>query len=217
MNALKSERFWLVGGALAAVVVAAGAWFAAIGPELSNASSLDAQTADAQTQNLTLQAKIRKLQQDSADMPALTTALQQARTALPVDIGIADYTRQLSDYANKNHVVVTGINASSPISATAKPGLPAAPVGSAAGQLFALPLTVIVKGSVADDLGYLKAVQADQRAALVTATQLANDASKTGGLTQLTIQLQVYVAPQTPDVMAALQKQLAASSATGTK
>lgn len=213
MNALKSERFWLVGGALAAVVVAAVAWFAAIGPELANASSLDAQTADAQAQNVTLQVKLHKLQLDNSNMPALTESLQQARSALPVDTGIAAYTRQLSDYAGKNHVVVTGINASSPVSASAKPGQPATPAaGTVAGQLFALPLTVIVKGAIADDLQYLKAVQADPRAALVSSAQLASDASNAGGVTQLTIQLQVYVAPQTPDVMSALQGQLAAGS-----
>lgn len=211
MNALKSERFWLVGGALAAVIVAAAGWFGAVGPQLSNASSLDSQTLDAQTQNMTLQAKIRKLQH--ADMTALTASLQQTRSALPIETDIAGYTHQLSGYAVQNHVTVTGINAAAPVSATAKPGQPAVPVaGSAAGGLFALPLTVIVKGSIANDLAYLKAVQADPRAALVTSAQLANDASKTGDLTQLTIQMQVYVAPQTPELTAALEKQLATSS-----
>jgi Tfp pilus assembly protein PilO len=213
MNALKSDRFWLVGGILAAIVVAALAWFVAVGPELSKASSLDSQTIDAQTQNLTLQSNIRKLQRENADMTALTAALQQARTALPVDTNIAAYTRLLSDYAAKNHVQVTGISAATPVSGTAKPGQPAArAASSAAGQLYALPLTVIVKGAIADDLKYLRAVQTDPRAALVTSTQLANDASKTSNLTQLTIQLQVYVAPQTPEVAAELQKQLATTS-----
>jgi len=214
MNALKSERFWLVGGALAAVVVAAVAWFGAVSPELSNASSLNSQTADAQTQNLTLQAKIRKLQRDNADMATLSTSLQQARTALPFEISIADYTHRLSDYASQNHVMVAAVNASPPVSAVTAPGKPAAaPVaGSTAGKLFALPLTIIVKGNVINDLGYLKAVQTDPRAALVTSVQLAADASKTGNLTQLTIQVQVFVAPQTPEVTAALQQQLATGS-----
>jgi Tfp pilus assembly protein PilO len=210
MKALKSERFWLVGGTLAAVLVAAVAWFGAVGPELSNASSLESQTVDAQTQNISLQAKIHKLQQDNADMPKLINSLLQARTALPIDTEIAAYTQRLSDYAGKNHVVVSGINASDPVSATAKPGQPAAPAaGAVAGQLYALPLTVIVKGAIANDLQYLKTVQSDTRAALVTSTQLANDPSKNGSLTQLTIQLQVFVAPQTPEVTKALLRQLA--------
>lgn len=213
MKALKSERFWLVGGTLAAVLVAAVGWFGAVGPELSNASSLDSQTVDAQTQNVSLHAKIRKLQQDNANMPQLIVSLLQARTALPIGTDIATYTQQLSDYAVKNHVVVTGINASTPVSATAKPGQPTAPTaGSVAGQLYALPLTVIVKGGVSEDLLYLKAVQSDSRAALVTSTQLANDASNTSSPTQLTIQLQVFVAPQTPEVTAALLRQLAKTS-----
>jgi Tfp pilus assembly protein PilO len=213
MNALKSDRFWLFGGILAAIVVAALAWFLAVGPELSNASSLQSQTTDAQDQNASLQVNIHKLQKQNADMTALTAALQQARTALPVDTEIAAYTQGLTATAAANHVQVTGLSASDPKSATAKPGQPATPTaGSAAGQLYALPLTVIIKGSIPDDLKFLRAVQTGPRAALVTGTQLANDTSKTSNLTQLTIQLQVYVAPQTPDMMAGLQKQLATTT-----
>jgi len=215
MNALKSERFWLVGGALAAVVVAAVAWFGAVSPELSNASSLNSQTADAQSQNLALQAKIRKLQRDNANMSTLASSLQQARTALPFEIGVADYTHRLSDYAGQAHVTIAAVNASPPVTANPAPGRPAsAPIaGSTAGKLFALPMTVIVKGNVLNDLVYLKAVQSDPRASLVTSVQLTGDTSKTGAVvTQLTIQLQVFVAPQTPEVAAALQQQLAAGS-----
>ena len=218
MKAMKSERFWLVGGALAALLVVAVAWFGAVGPRLASASSLESQTTDAQTQNISLQAKIRKLQRDNANMPVLTAALQQARTALPIQTDIAGYTKRLSDYALATHVAITGINASAPVSATTKPGQPAAPASglaagqSAAGQLFALPLTVIVKGDALNDLRYLLSVQADTRAALVTSIQITDDASKTQGVAQMTIQLQVYVAPQSPEVMAALQKQLAATA-----
>jgi hypothetical protein len=212
MNALKSDRFWLLGGVLAAIVVAALAWFFAVGPQLSNASSLQSQTTDAQTQNAALQANIRKLQRQNSDMTALTAALQQARTALPVDTEIAAYTKQLSDYAASNHVQIVGINAGAPVSGMTKPGQPAVPAGgSAAGQLFGLPMTVIVKGNINDDLKYLRAIQTGPRAALVTSTQIASDAAK-GGVPQLTIGLAVFVAPQTPDVVAELQKQLATTT-----
>jgi hypothetical protein len=72
-------------------------------------------------------------------------------------------------------------------------------------------MTVIVKGNINDDLKYLRAVQTGPRAALVTSTQIASDAAK-GGVPQLTIGLAVFVAPQTPDVVAELQKQLATTT-----
>lgn len=211
MNALKNDRFWVACGVLGALVVAALAWFIAVGPELSNASSLDAQTADAQIENATLQVKLHKLQADNANMGALTTALEQARTALPVDTDIASYTMQLTTWAAQSHVTVTGISGSAPVSAITKPGQVAAPItSSVAGQLYALPLTVIVKGSIAADENFLKRVQATgQRAALVNGAQLTNDPGKTGTAAQLTMQLQVFVAPQSPAALAALQKQLA--------
>lgn len=212
MNALKSDRFWLLGGVLAAVVVAALAWFFAVGPELSNASSLQSQTSDAQNQNAALQVNIRKLQRQNSDMTTLTSSLAQARAALPVQTDIAAYTKQLSDYAASNHVQIIGINASAPVSGMAKPGQPAVPVGgTAAGQLFGLPMTVVVKGNINDDLNYLHAVENGPRAALVLTSQVASDASK-NGIPQLTIGLSVFVAPQTPDMVAELQKQLATTS-----
>ena len=80
------------------------AWFLVVNPELSNASSLDEQTVASQTQNLSLQSKLHRLQADNANMDALVASLQEARTELPVDSSLADYTRQLTGYAAKNGV-----------------------------------------------------------------------------------------------------------------
>jgi len=215
MNLLKSDRFWQAGGVLAALLLAALAWFVAIGPELSHASSLDSQTADAQSQNLVLQAKLHRLQRDDANLGTLTDSLRQARAALPVDTAIAAYTKQLTGYAAGSHVAVTGVSASAPVSATSKPGQAAtASLGVPDGKLFALPLTVIVKGTAADDLRFVHSVQSDPRAALVTSVQLANDASGKSNTTQLTVQLQLWVQPESPEQLAALQKQLAGAGAT---
>lgn len=213
MNAAKNDRVWMAGGGVGAVVIAALAWFAVVSPELSNAASLDEQTVAAQTQNVTLQTKLNRLRADNANLDVLLGSLKQARTALPVETGLADFTRQLSGYASQSAVTVSGITAGEPtsVSSAGAGAVPAAGAAvSPAGQTFALPLTVVVKGTAANDLRFLQAVQGpNRRAVLVSATQLTGDATKQGTAMQLTIQLQLFVSPQAPGSAEALAKQVA--------
>jgi hypothetical protein len=234
MSGLKGDRVWMVGGAVAGVVLSALAWFMVINPELSNAASLDEQTADSQTQNISLQSKLHRLQADNANIEALVAALREARTELPVNSSLADYTRQLTEYAGKNRVNISGITAGEPAaltSAVPAAAAPAAGTGSAtdnppatgapaarasgatavspAGQLYGLPLTVVVKGSAANDLGFLADIQGPaRRAALISASQLTGDTTKRDGTMQLTVQLQVFVAPQAPSAVDAVLDRL---------
>jgi len=235
MSGAKGDRLWMAGGAVAGVVIAALAWFMVVNPELSNAASLDEQTAASQTQNITLQAKIHRLQADNANMDALVGSLRAARIALPVDSSVADFTRQLNGYAVENGVSISGITAGEPVSVTqAAPSAATAPatvagatgstgsattprppvsVPSPAGQTYALPLTLVVKGAAVNDLRFLAAVQGpDRRAALVSGTQLTGDTTKQAGVMQLTIQLQLFVAPQAPSAVDDLLQRLSTTA-----
>jgi hypothetical protein len=226
MSGMKGDRVWLVGGAAAGVVIAALGWFMVISPELSNASSLDEQTVASQTQNMSLQSKIHRLQADNSNMDALLASLRQARAELPPDTGLADFTRQLSGYASQYGVVLSGITAADPTPLTptvasaagsttpAPAARPAAgSTASQVGQTYTLPLTVIVKGAAANDLRFLAAMQGPgKRAALVTGTQLTGDTTKSGGAMQLTIQLQLFTTPQAPGSVDALLHRLSDAS-----
>ncbi|HEX8082521.1 MAG TPA: hypothetical protein VF557_20095 [Jatrophihabitans sp.] len=229
MSGAKGDRLWMAGGGVAGVVIAALAWFMVVSPELSNASSLDEQTIAAQTQNISLQSKIHRLQADNANMDALVNSLRQARTALPVNSSLAEFTRQLTGYASQHGVSISGITAGEPMALTsavpaagAAAAAPAAPVAgsaavpltgvstaSAAGRTYALPLTVVVKGSAANDLNFLAALQGPgKRAALVTGTQLTGDTVKRGAVMQLTVQLQLFVTPQSSSPVDELLRRL---------
>ena len=228
MSGMKGDRLWLAGGTAAGVVISALAWFMVVSPELSNAASLDEQTVASQTQNVSLQSKLHRLKADNANMDALVASLQQARTALPVETGLAEYTRQLSGYATEYGVAVTGITAGEPaaLTSTTPAAAPAAGASGAtaakppaagaaaspAGQMYALPLTVVVKGTALNDLRFLAALQGPgKRAALVSGTQLTGE-TKRGGTMQLTIQLQLFVSPQPPGAVDALLKRLTDAS-----
>jgi hypothetical protein len=226
MSGPKSDRLWLAGGGVAGVVISGLAWFMVVSPELSNASSLDEQTAASQTQNISLQSKIHRLQADNSNMDALVASLKQARTALPVDSSLAGFTRELSGYASQTGVSISGITAGEPTSVTptapaaaaagtgTTPGTPSAAgtAASPAGHTYALPLTIVVKGAAANDLRFLVAVQGPgKRAALVSGTQLTGDTTKRGAAMQLTIQLQLFVAPQAPSAVDALLQRLSSA------
>jgi Tfp pilus assembly protein PilO len=87
MEIFQDKRVWLGGGALVAVLLAVVSWFVVISPELSSASSLRAQTSDAELQNAVTQSKVTKLRLQSEQVGQLRSALAAALEALPSPAG----------------------------------------------------------------------------------------------------------------------------------
>jgi len=105
-----------------------------------------------------------------------------------------------------------------------------ATAGGPAGKLFAIPVTVITTGSLAQQRAFLTAVRAGPRASVVTATRLGPGSTAAGAAgagvaaagasagsagsiertSEMTTQLTVFVAPQTPAATAELTRQLTA-------
>ncbi|HTZ43033.1 MAG TPA: hypothetical protein VMB79_04165 [Jatrophihabitans sp.] len=198
MNALQSERTWIAGGVTALAVLAAGAWFGVIGPELSHTSSLRSQTTDAQAQNSFLQAKVTRLRRQSENLPALVTQLQGRLLALPVDASYSQLTVQLNSQAAQSHVTLTDITIGGPGPVAGTAG--AAPSAAAAGSTFVIPVTLTSTGSFAAQRSFLDAIQhTGPRAALVSSAQLdaggeTAAASIDPGST-MTTKLSVFVTP----------------------
>lgn len=125
----------------------------------------------------------------------------------------------------------SGTGAGAGANAGSSPGAAGgATAGGPAGKLFAIPVTVITTGSLAQQRAFLTAVRAGPRASVVTATRLgpgstAAGAAGAGGAaagasagsagsiertSEMTTQLTVFVAPQTPAATAELTRQLTA-------
>jgi hypothetical protein len=216
------ERLWIGGGSVVAVLVAAIAWLAVVHPELSKASSLHSQTDTVRTENSTLQAKLDKLQKDSAKVATLRQSLAQAQAALPAGTGLDAFTRQVSAQAAAAHVKITSLTATAPVPVAAATSAPTAPGGDtattssasatpstpaptstnsaiapASGQ-YSIAVTIAVSGTPAGDLAFLHALQTGgPRAVLVNSTQISSQVGGSGGaVTTLTAQLQVFASPQ---------------------
>lgn len=219
MNGTRSqlERLWLAGGVLVVVLTAVLAWFMVVNPKLSEASDADARTADAQTANLALNARVQKLRAQTDALSTIQGALRTVREALPTSADIDVFTRQVSADATRAGVTVTSIVAATPVpvSGTGKAvsgnGVAAQNV---AGQLFSIHVSVVTDGPAAAQQTFLRAMQDGARVALVTAVSVAP--SSTGSVTlhgsrsTMTVEMNVFVAPQSPEAEEALQKQLSA-------
>lgn len=260
MKRTDDARLWLAGGVVAAVLAVAFGWLVLIGPQISQAASLRSQAADQQASNTLLQARVGALRTLSAQLPALVTALGSARAQVPITSALSTFTDQLGRQATQSKVTVTsvavapavaaadptpaasaagaasagtasGTGANAGGSAGSSPGVAGgATAGGPAGKLFAIPVTVITTGSLAQQRAFLTAVRAGPRASVVTATRLgpgstAAGAGGAGGAaagasagsagsiertSEMTTQLTVFVAPQTPAATAELTRQLTA-------
>jgi hypothetical protein len=220
MRLLQDKRAWLGGGAIVAVLIAAVSWFMVIGPERSSTASSRNQVNDAQLQNAVTQSKVAKLRAESQNLDKLTAALAVAFNALPKASGLPAFTRQLNAQAAVSHVSVTSIaigaitGANADGTAVAPGAAPATttpattpgttPTGTspatAAGGVFAIPVTVISSGSLTHELAFLKAIQTlGPRRALVTSTQFAPIAGAVSPpidkASTVTAQLIVFSAP----------------------
>ncbi len=189
MKRLQNKRVWLGGGAGAALLIIAVAWFMFIGPELSSASALQSQAAATRQQNAVLQAKLGELQVKSSKITKYTASLKAALSALPYDSGLPAFTRQLSAQARVDEVAISGVVVGSvsavvaaapavggvaPAVAGAAPAAPApatptdttgatptTPIGptSAAGSLYSVLVTIESKGTLVHQLGFLHDVR----------------------------------------------------------
>jgi hypothetical protein len=199
------------GGAVGSFLLLVIGWFGLISPSLSDADSTRAQTQDTALQNTVLVGKIGKLKAASENMSGLTKQLAAAREALPVRHSLDAFTDELVAYAKKTKIELTGISAATPapVVATApQPGKAA----SAAGALYSVTVTILSSGAGAGQAEFLRQIQYGPRAVLVSSTKFTPAASsgvKTFDTsTTMTTVLQVYVAPQSPEAMAELLKQL---------
>jgi Tfp pilus assembly protein PilO len=201
MARTRAERLWVGGGSAAGVVLAIIGWLAVVNPKLSSASSLRSEKGNIRTENDVLQAKIDKLKAADATIGQLQQDLQNAEARLPSDSGIGAFTHQIQAMAASAHVTITAISVGSPSqvipgkTGQAAPA-PAAGTVAAPGSLYSIPVTVAVTGRGDYDAAFLHALQSGTRAALVTTAQLSAHGAAGSSDTMLTVQLQVFSAPQ---------------------
>lgn len=232
MKALDNKRFWILGGLVAALLIAAAGWFLLISPELDGASGDRATAQSVRDQNVSLESKVVDLKKQNEELPTYVASLKDALEALPADSGMPAFTRQITAQAAQAHVSVSDITVGGitpytpPIAPDAAPAADgssddtsaststttAAPTATASTGIFEIQVSVMTSGPLHAQETFLNSVQtAGPRRALITGTQLIPAGSNTSSIdtdSTATIQMTLFSAPQTPQQEALLQKLL---------
>ncbi len=131
------ERVWLVGGAVATVVLIAVGYFLFIGPQRSETSDVRKQISDAQAQNSTLQARIDELRNQSKSIAKYRTDFETAQRALPSTSGLSDFVRSLQSLGAATSTSVSSLTVGQPTDVSTVAG--AAPTAAGASPNGAAP------------------------------------------------------------------------------
>lgn len=152
---MKSNRLWAVGTAIAIVAVLALGWVLGISPKLAELASVTASLSGVQAQNQQHQADLTRLQQQFEAIDELRAELDELKAAIPDDVDLPDFIRQLNTLAAESGVAIDSITTASPAaySVPSTPGttvdeegnevpLPAAPA-----NLVTVSMTIKVTGA----------------------------------------------------------------------
>ena len=183
MGGGRSDRIWLIGGALGAVVLLAVGWFFFISPQNHQTSDLRDHAAASQLSLTALQRRLGELRQQDTDLPKYRAQLARDREALPAVSDMANFLRELQAAADVGKVSVGGI-------AIGVAGL-------ASGTVSAVPITVTATGTAVTLNQFLDQIQRVlPRAVLVSSANVVANAARGAATTAtLTLVLQAFVAP----------------------
>lgn len=188
-----TSRFWLIGGGVVAVMIVLASWLLVISPVRADTQELRDDTEAVETQNVALEAKLNGLKEQDAHRDELIAGVRTSLAALPPDVALPAFNRQILNQASERGVELINITvgaATSPVQA----GAPTDPATPAAGQL-AVPIVIQTKGPVLSQLYFLRDLQeVGPRLALVTSTAMTTEGQldEADDVFTLTTQLTVF-------------------------
>lgn len=188
---MNGNRVWMLGVAVAAVVIIAFGWLFAISPTLAQADLATSQTQSADAQNTAQQVALVRLKSQYDKLPKLKADLANLRATVPETANLDDFLDQLQQLAQSTGVTITGFtaaeaslfggaDAATPTPTASETPKPADAAGSANAsatatassgvkdKLFSIPVTIAVKGSPEQVLAFTDASQKGARLFLVT-------------------------------------------------
>lgn len=233
------SRWWILGGAILAVLILLLGWLFLISPRFEEAAQLQQQADDTETQNLLLAARIEQLKQLAADLPAKQAEYDALRVQIPGTPQLPELLRQLSAIAEETGIDLVSVAPATPVplvlpvesaapapadSATVNPDETAAPSPAApappATNVLEIDLTVSAVGEFSNMTLFISRLETLPRAFLTTGYTLNRGGEGAAGTTfggnplTLTLQGKVFMIPQLPDVLPALSESAAPDAST---
>lgn len=188
---------WVIGTALLAVLLLAGAWFLLISPSLDEAASNRAQAQTEQDRIDLLKAQLASLQADFERIDDFRDELAELRGQVPGAVEISELTRQIDSLAARAGISVLNVSATSPtlvsvvdpaaqvqaeeaaaaaadtaaVDELAEPTTDAAAAAppAPATEYYAVPVNLVTYGDYQNTLSFIDALQTENpRLVLVT-------------------------------------------------
>ena len=183
MTARYANRLWILAGVIAAAVLVLLTWAFAVSPQQSDTTALEEQTLAAHDQANELRARIVKLKEDKANLPALKRALATQQDALPANSGVPAFLRQLQATGTKVGADISGIAVGDPAPVESTPGV------------WSLPIQLTAEGTPTQLNGFLTQLQdrGQERAILIETANLSAESADAGA--SLSLAVKAFVAP----------------------
>lgn len=202
---MTQSRKWMIGTAIACVVILAASWFLLAKPQRSKVASLKEQTAAQQSANSLLLTQISALQAEQKELPQQQLILQKFSTEVPESPAEPTLIRQLSSAANGSGVDLSTITPGTIATLTAPTATGAQSLGAATtstaapAELFAMPVTLVISGTYSNIESFFNSLERLPRAMLVSAFSMSPSATAGTGANELsaTLTASVFYAPGT--------------------
>ncbi|MEU4158183.1 type 4a pilus biogenesis protein PilO [Actinoplanes sp. NPDC026670] len=189
MTTRRVDQIWLFGGLTLVVLFVVGGWFMMVKPLYNQRDSVQADTAETQTQLITEQKRLTVLKNELKKISQYKADLITAQQALPphnTTNKIPEFLKQLQTLGLKYDVEVSGYAASGEEPSATTP------------SVTELPITLNIEGEVDNIVKLVKHLQTEQPRALLIETAKLTDAGQESKL-QLTLSAFI-TATETVDV-----------------
>ncbi|HVU60535.1 MAG TPA: type 4a pilus biogenesis protein PilO [Mycobacteriales bacterium] len=173
---MTTTRRWVIGTAIAAVVILAAGWFLLVKPQKSKVSDLHTQTASQEQQNQLLQTQIAALQAEQKELPKQQQILQKFATQIPDTAAEPALIRALTQTAKAAGVDLPTITPGAPTAVSGASTAGTQALGAQAtstASLYSLPLALTVTGAYANLESFFAGLEHLPRAFLVSSFTVA--------------------------------------------
>lgn len=168
MAAIGTRTLMLLGGVLIVAILAMG-WFLAIDPQLKAAASADAQRSEVEQRNQVEQLALQQLEEQFANLPALTAELATLRQSVPASARIEALSRQIFDLLQQTGTSLSTFTAGDAVPlAESADDTTVIPAGVSADRFATVDVSISISGTRESVISFVEGLQTGERLALLT-------------------------------------------------
>ncbi|MBV9592535.1 MAG: type II secretion system protein M [Actinobacteria bacterium] len=201
MNVKGRDRFWLIGGAAAVLLVFVLGWFFFISPQNSNTDSLKSNTDTAKSQVAVLQQRLNQLKDQNKDLAKYQQQLATDQAALPAAPDLPNFVRNLQATGTAAGVNVSSVTVQAPTAVTGASAAatdtasPSAAPHASTGGVYSITIALTATGEPTALNTFIQQLQQVQSRAVLISSVSMTSGTAGSSLPTLSLTLQAFLAP----------------------